>query len=368
MTAAGPLTGLKVLEIGAIGPVTHAMMMLADLGADVVRVARPAGGAPFADLQDTTLRGRRQLTADLKSDEGRQLVLDLAAHADVLVEGFRPGVCERLKIGPADCARRNRRLIYARMTGWGQSGPLAQRAGHDINYVSLTGALHAIGPADGPPVVPLNLIGDYGGGSMFLVTGILAALHERQSTGSGRVLDVAMVDGVAVLEQAILSMRENGMWNDRRGSNLLDGGAPFYDTYACEDGRWVAVGALEPEFFAQLLGGLGLDPTAVPAQSDMRRWPELRETLAAAFRTKPRDVWAQVFADIDACVTPVLDFEEAARHPHLASRETFVAGAPATQASPAPRFSAGEPLPVPGPVRAADPSEVLEEWATGAGR
>jgi alpha-methylacyl-CoA racemase len=271
MTGAGPLIGLKVVEIGTIGPVTHAMMMLADLGADVVRVARPAGtaGALFADIQDTTLRGRRQLTADLKTGEGRQLALDLVAHADVLVEGFRPGVCERLGIGPADCARDNPRLIYARMAGWGQSGPLALRAGHDIYYVSVTDALHAIGPADGLPVVPLNLIGDFGGGSMFLVTGILAALHARQFTGSGRVLDVAMVDGVAVLEQAILSMRETRMWDDRRGSNLIDGGAPFYDTYACEDGRWVAVGALEPEFFAQLLRGLGLDSTVVPAQSEV---------------------------------------------------------------------------------------------------
>jgi alpha-methylacyl-CoA racemase len=367
MTSTGPLVGVKVVEIGAIGPVTHAMMMLADLGADVVRVARPPGTAsPFADVQDTTLRGRRQLTADLKTREGRELVLDLVAHADVLVEGFRPGVCERLGIGPAECTARNSRLIYARMTGWGQSGPLSQRAGHDINYISLTGALHAIGPACNPPVTPLNLVGDFGGGSMFLVTGILAALHERQSTGSGRVLDVAMVDGVAVLEQSILSMRETGMWNDGRGSNLIDGGAPFYDTYVCKDGRWVAVGALEAEFYANLLAGLGLDSTVVPAQSQVQRWPELRRVLAEMFLSKPRDEWARVFADIDACVTPVLDFEEAARHPHLMARKTFVPGAAMTQASPAPRFSGRGPLPVPGRVREIDPPDVLAEWAEGS--
>ena len=367
MTNTSPLVGLKVVEIGAIGPVTHAMIVLADLGADVVRVARPPGTAsPFADVQDTTLRGRRQLTADLKTREGRELVLDLVAHADVLVEGFRPGVCERLGIGPADCTARNSRLIYARMTGWGRSGPLSQRAGHDINYISLTGALHAIGPTHGSPVTPLNLVGDFGGGSMFLVTGILAALHERQSTGSGRVLDVAMVDGVAVLEQPILSMREIGMWNDGRGSNLIDGGAPFYDTYVCEDGRWVAVGALEAEFYANLLTGLGLDPTVVPAQSQVQRWPELRRVLAEVFLSRSRDEWAAVFADIDACVTPVLDFEEAARHPHLTARKTFVPGASMTQASPAPRFSGTGPLPVPGRVREIGSPDVLAEWAEGS--
>ncbi|GAA4544065.1 CaiB/BaiF CoA-transferase family protein [Pseudonocardia xishanensis] len=365
---AGPLTGLRVIEIGALGPVPHAMMLLADLGADVVRVARPAatGDERFGDIQDGTLRGRRQFRTDLKTREGRQAVFDLVATADVLVEGFRPGVAERLGIGPQDCHAVNERLIYGRMTGWGQTGPLAQRAGHDINYLSLTGSLHAIGRADQPPAVPLNLIGDFGGGSMFLVTGILAALHARTTTGCGDVLDVAMVDGVAVLEQPLLSMRESRTWSDDRGVNLIDGGAPFYDTYACADGRFVAVGALEPSFFAHLVAGLGLDSASLPAQYDADGWPALRARLTEAFSVRTRDEWADHFADLDACVTPVLDFAEAAHHPHFTARGTFDPAASTTRAAPAPRFASHGTLPVPAAVVDVELESVLSDWRQSA--
>src|SRR6201991_1366727 len=252
---AGPLTGLRVIELAGIGPGPHAAMILGDLGADVVRVDRPgASGA------DPMLRNRRFVVADLKSDEGRELVLKLVAKADVLIEGYRPGVTERLGLGPEDCAKLNDRLVYARMTGWGQTGPRSQQAGHDINYISLNGILHAIGRAGERPVPPLNLVGDFGGGSMFLLVGILSALWERQSSGKGQVVDAAMVDGSSVLSAMMWAFRGMGMWNDERGVNLLDTGAPYYDTYTCADGRWVSVGSIEPQFFAALLSKLGLDP------------------------------------------------------------------------------------------------------------
>jgi alpha-methylacyl-CoA racemase len=270
-------------------------------------------------------------------------------------------VTERLGIGPDDCQEVNPRLIYARMTGWGQHGPLAQRAGHDINYLSLTGALHAMGSPGEPPPVPLNLIGDFGGGSMFLVVGILTALLERHATGRGRVVDVAMVDGVAALEQPLLSMRESGTWRDRRGANLIDGGAPFYRTYECADGRYVAVGAIEPQFFAALVNGLGLDPATVPAQFDTNGWPAMQRLFADTFCTRNRDAWAAMFADVDACVTPVLDFAEAPRHPHLQARATFDESSTMTRANPAPRFAA-EPLPLPGPVRNVEMDDVIARW------
>lgn len=356
-----PLSGVRVVELAAIGPVTHAMMMLADLGADVVRVARPAGrGGPFGERVDTTLRGRRQFEADLKTEADRRMVLDVVARADVLVEGNRPGVCEKLGLGPDECRQVNPRLIYARMTGWGQTGPLAARAGHDINYISLTGALRAIGRKGQPPVPPLNLLGDFGGGSMFLVTGILAALIERQRTGRGRVLDVAMVDGVSALLQPILSMLELGLWQDERGANLLDTGAPFYDVYECADGEYVAVGALEPQFYAQFLAGLGLSADELPEQMDRSGWPKLREVFTETFRQRTRDEWVAVFAGSDACVSPVLTMEEAARHPHLAARKTLVPAGAAFQAAPAPRFPG--PTEPPGPVWHVSAEEVLREW------
>jgi alpha-methylacyl-CoA racemase len=358
----GPLTGLKVVELAGIGPGPHAAMILADLGADVARVERPHGSLKLGDGRDHLLRGRRSIAADLKSPAGRETVLRLVERADVLLEGLRPGVTERLGVGPDDCAARNPRLVYARMTGWGQDGPMAPRAGHDINYISVTGALHAIGPAE-RPAAPLNLVGDFGGGSMLLVVGVLAALWERERSGQGQVVDAAMVDGSSLLVQMIWSFLGQGGWRDEREANLLDGGAPFYRTYACADGGWVAVGALEPQFYAELLRGLGLDGADLPAQMDRSGWPTLRARFAAEFARKPRDEWAAVFADMDACVTPVLSFAEVPYHPHIRARGTVIDVNGAPQAAPAPRFSrtpAGDPgaPPVPG----ADTDAVLADW------
>jgi alpha-methylacyl-CoA racemase len=355
---AGPLAGLRVLELAGLGPGPHAAMILADLGADVARVDRPG-----ARQRDALLRGRRSVVADLKAQDGRDLVLRLAAKADVLIEGLRPGVAERLGVGPADCHAVNPALIYARMTGWGQHGPLAQRAGHDINYISLTGALHAIGRPGERPVPPLNLVGDYGGGSMFLLTGILAALWERTRSGQGQVIDAAMVDGASVLMQIVWSMRGQGAWADERGANLLDGGAPFYDTYECADGRHMAVGALEPQFYAELLAGLGLGDAGLPGQLDRAGWPALRAAFTEAFRAQPREHWERVFDGTDACVTPVLTLEEATRHPHLTARGTFTDLDGTVQPVPAPRFSRTVPgVPVPAPEPGADTSAVLRDW------
>ncbi|KAP33441.1 alpha-methylacyl-CoA racemase Mcr [Mycobacterium tuberculosis MD17503] len=318
---AGPLSGLRVVELAGIGPGPHAAMILGDLGADVVRIDRPSSVDGIS--RDAMLRNRRIVTADLKSDQGLELALKLIAKADVLIEGYRPGVTERLGLGPEECAKVNDRLIYARMTGWGQTGPRSQQAGHDINYISLNGILHAIGRGDERPVPPLNLVGDFGGGSMFLLVGILAALWERQSSGKGQVVDAAMVDGSSVLIQMMWAMRATGMWTDTRGANMLDGGAPYYDTYECADGRYVAVGAIEPQFYAAMLAGLGLDAAELPPQNDRARWPELRALLTEAFASHDRDHWGAVFANSDACVTPVLAFGEVHNEPHIIERNTF---------------------------------------------
>jgi alpha-methylacyl-CoA racemase len=329
-----------------------------------VRIDRPSGGLQIGDpdLPDPTLRGRRRIAADLKDPAGRETVLRLVAHADVLIEGYRPGVAERLGVGPADCHARNPKLVYGRMTGWGQDGPLAQRAGHDINYIALTGALHAIGRPGIRPVVPVNLVGDFGGGSMLLLVGVLAALWEAQSSGRGQVVDAAMVDGASLLMQLTWLFYGHGQWADEPGTNLLDGGAPFYDTYACADGRHVAVGALEAQFYAQLLGGLGLDPADLPAQEDRAGWPTLRERFVAAFATRTRDEWVAVFDGTDACVTPVLALGEVAADPHLAARRTVVAPDGVPQAAPAPRFSR-TPAMLPGPpAEAEDVEAVLADW------
>jgi alpha-methylacyl-CoA racemase len=350
----GPLTGLRVVEMAGLGPVPHAAMQLADMGADVVRVARPGprAMAELAGATDHVLRGRTSVAADLKSGGDRDDVLALAAAADVLIEGFRPGVMERLGLGPDVCAARNARLVYARMTGWGRQGPLAAAAGHDLNYLALTGLLHAIGPDGAPPPPPLTLVGDYGGGSMFLVTGILAALWERERSGRGQVVDVAMVDGIGVLAQKIWAMRGAGTWREERHANLLDGGAPFYDTYACADGRYVAVAAIERPFFAELLKGLGLgSPSGFGDQYDRSAWPRLREAIGGAIATRTRDEWARVFDGTDACVAPVLTFTEALSHPHAVARRAFVAIDGLDQPAPAPRFNR-TPLPVPaGPAQ-----------------
>jgi alpha-methylacyl-CoA racemase len=358
---AGPLNGLRVIELAGIGPGPHAATILGDLGADVVRVERPpknGAGGP-----DPLLRNRRLVTADLKSDEGRDLVLRLVAKADVLIEGYRPGVAERLGLGPDDCTRANEALIYARMTGWGQTGPRSQQAGHDINYISLNGVLHSIGRAGQRPVPPLNLVGDFGGGSMFLLVGILAALWERHRSGKGQVVDAAMIDGSSVLVQMMWAMRSTGMWSDERGANMLDGAAPYYDTYECADGRYVAVGAIEPQFYAALLAGLGLDAAELPGQNDRARWPELRARLAEVIGSKDRDHWATVFADSDACVTPVLAFGEVETEPHITVRNTFYQTGGGLQPMPAPRFSrtvTDEPRPPGRP--GADTGTVLNDW------
>jgi alpha-methylacyl-CoA racemase len=362
----GPLVGLRVIELAGIGPGPHAAMLLADLGADVVRVERPPDRKTVLQLApgaDQMLRGRRSVALDLKDPADRETVLRLVEQADVLVEGLRPGVTERLGVGPADCHARNSRLVYARMTGWGQHGPLADRAGHDINYIALTGVLHAVGNAGGKPVPPLNLVGDFGGGSMFLVVGVLAALWERDRSGIGQVVDAAMVDGVSVLAQMCWSLRASGLWTDQRGRNLLDSGAPFYDTYACADGRYVAVGALEPQFYAALLEGLGLTGQDLPGQLDPDGWPVLRERFTEVFAKRSCDEWIAVFEGTDACVAPVLSFAEVPTHPHIAARGTVIELDGVPQAAPAPRFSRTSPdRPAPPPQPGADTAAVLADW------
>jgi alpha-methylacyl-CoA racemase len=360
----GPLAGLKVVELAGIGPGPHAAMILGDLGADVARIDRPPAGFQLGspDAQDPTLRGRRRVAADLKDPAGRESVLRLVEHADVLLEGYRPGVAERLGVGPADCHARNPRLVYARMTGWGQAGPMAPCAGHDINYISLTGVLHAIGRSGERPVPPLNLVGDFGGGSMLLVIGVLAALWEAQRSGEGQVVDAAMVDGASLLAQMVWGMLAQKMWTDEREANLLDGHAPFYDTYTCADGRHIAVGSIEPQFYAALLAGLGLSDADLPSQFDRARWPVLKRRFAEAFATRRRDEWAAVFDGTDACVTPVLSFAEAAEHPHLAARNTIVAPDGVQQAAPAPRFSRTATEVPDRPDEPEDAEAVLADW------
>ncbi|MEU6023781.1 CaiB/BaiF CoA-transferase family protein [Micromonospora sp. NPDC047134] len=365
--SSGPLTGVRVIELAGIGPCPFAAMMLADLGAEVIRVDRveavdPTGfGTPHPDLLN---RGRRSLAVDLKSAEGRQVVLDLVRDADVLIEGFRPGVTERLGLGPADCQEINPRLVYGRMTGWGQQGPNAPYAGHDIDYLALTGALHGIGRAGQPPVPPLNLLGDFGGGGMMLALGVVSALYAVRGGAAGQVIDAAIVDGVSVLSTQIHALRRLGMWQDPRGVNLLDGGAPFYDSYECADGRYVAVGALEPRFYEELVRrtGFPLPPDQALDRDDPANWPALRAAWARLFRTRTRDEWAALVADSDACLAPVLDWQEAPEHPHLAARRSFVTHEGVRQPAPAPRFS-GSPTSVrrPPPWPGEHTDEVLDE-------
>lgn len=362
----GPLVGLRIVELASIGPGPHAAMILADLGADVVRVERP--DRPFGlgeQGRNEQLRGRRTVTADLKTDEGRAAVLDLIREADVLIEGFRPGVTERLGIGPADCEAVNPGLVYGRMTGWGQDGPYAQRAGHDINYIGIAGILNAVGRADERPVVPLNLIGDYGGGSMFLVTGVLAALWERERSGRGQVIDAAMIDGASVLAHMLWSMYGGGAWSAERGTNFLDGAAPFYDVYECADGKYIAVGAVEPQFFAGLLAGLSLSAEDLPTQHDRPRWPVLREAIATAFLGAPRDHWTTTFTKIEACVTPVLTFDEARQNEHVARRRVVDDLNGIVQPLPAPRFSrTAAATPEAPPAHVTDIATIAGEWAS----
>lgn len=346
----GPLSGIRVLEVFALGPVALAGTMLADLGADVVLVARPGWLEGQGSQLDGTRRGRRVIELDLKSDDGRVAFLEAAAGADMVLEGFRPGVLERLRLGPDELLERNPRLVLGRMTGWGQDGPRSQTAGHDINYLSLTGHLAAITGSDGQPAIPLNLVGDYGGGTMFLLTGLLAALVERSTSGRGQVVDAAMVDGASMLGQLIWAMRGVGRWADEPRSNMLDGGRPWYDVYRTRDGRHMAVGALEPAFYAQLLTGLGMDGSspirAAPDRDDPTNWPRLRELFSERFAAHDRAHWTAVFDGTDACVTPVLSYAEAERDEHLTSRGTLVEVDGVVQPAPAPRFSR-TPAPTP---------------------
>jgi alpha-methylacyl-CoA racemase len=357
----GPLSGVRVIEIASLAPAPFGCMILADLGADVLRIDRAERCGPDAPQpSDPLSRGRRSIGLNLKDPAAIDLLLRLAAEADVLVEGFRPGVAERLGFGPEVCAARNPRLIFARMTGWGQDGPLAPTAGHDIDYIAISGALGMVGRAGESPVPPVNLIGDFGGGGMLLALGILAAMIERAGSGQGQVVDAAMVDGSALLTSFVYGLRAAGGWQDSRGTNLLDGGAPFYDTYATADGQYVAVGALEPQFYAALLQGLGLADAGLPPQHDRQRWPELRQRFTDAFASRSRAEWEQVFAGTDACVSPVLSLAEAPAHPHALARDAFVSVGGVTQPAPAPRFgrtAAGQPAAPPRP--GADTDAVL---------
>ena len=362
----GPLNGIRVLELEAIGPGPFCGMMLADMGADVLLVDRPSDpglGLGRQRASDVMLRGRRSVTLDLKSQDGVAAALLLLQRADALIEGFRPGVMERLGLGPDVVLAANPKLVYGRMTGWGQDGPLAPRAGHDINYIALSGVLNAIGRAGEAPVPPLNLVGDFGGGGMLLAFGIVSALLAAQRTGQGQVVDAAMVEGASVLAAMFAGMLHEGKWIEARGANALDSGAPWYDTYETSDGKFVAIGAIEAKFYAELLERLGLAGERLPAQHDRKGWPDLRRRFAAAFRSKTRDEWCRVFDGSDACFAPVLTFSEARAHPHNVARGGHVTVGGVAQPAPAPRFSR-----TPGAVRRAPPErgalgrEALADW------
>jgi alpha-methylacyl-CoA racemase len=362
----GPLTGLKILEFEAIGPGPFCGMMLADMGADVLLVDRPDDprlGFGRDRWFDVMMRGRRSATLDLKSKGGIEAALELAGKADAIIEGFRPGVMERLGLGPDVLLKKNPKLVYGRMTGWGQDGPLAPRAGHDINYIALTGVLHAIGRAGEAPVPPLNLVGDFGGGGMLLAFGIACALIEAQKSGKGQVVDAAMVDGASVLATMFSGMLAAKRWSEVRGENVLDTGAPWYDTYETKDGKHVAIGSIEPKFYEELLVRLGLQGLDLPAQMDRKGWPALRKVFSEKFREKTRDEWSAVFEGSDACFAPVLTFSEARAHPHNAARHTFVHSGKVDQPAPAPRLSR-----TPGAIRRAPPErgegggQALADW------
>jgi len=345
---AGPLQGLRVIELAAIGPVPLCGMLLADLGADVVRIDRlePSGlGLPLPTRFDVNARGRRSVALNLKAPAGLAAAQRLVDTADVLLEGFRPGVLEGLGLGPADCLARNPKLVLGRMTGFGQTGPLAPTAGHDLNYLALSGALHAIGPAGGAPVPPLNLVADYGGGALYLAFGVMAALFERQRSGCGQVVDAAMVDGAASLASIFYGLQAAGQWDGGRGENLLDGGAPFYACYETADGQWVSVAPLEPKFFAEFARRIDLDSRFVQRQYDRKLWPEMRAAIAATLKTKTRAECVALFDGSDACVAPVLSFSEAHLHGHAQAREAFIELNGVTQPGPAPRFSRSAPPP-----------------------
>jgi alpha-methylacyl-CoA racemase len=368
----GPLEGVRIVELSGIGPGPYACMLLADAGADVVRVDRATGSpaAPSAGPHwDLLNRSRPSVAVNLKHAEGVRLVLDLVAEAEGLVEGWRPGVAERLGVGPQECLERNPRLVYGRMTGWGQDGPLASSAGHDIDYIALAGALWPIGRAGERPVPPLNLVGDFGGGGMLLAFGMCAALIEARSSGRGQVVDAAMVDGAASLMTMTFAFRRLGLWTEGRGVNILDTGAPFYEVYDTADDKWFAIGAIEPQFYAELLKVLDLDIDELPPQNDREQWPAMKERFAAIFRTRTRDQWADAFAGTDACGAPVLSPWEAHTHPHNEFRSTFVEVEGVVQPGPVPRFSR-TPATVRKPPSFAgqDTAEALQSWGIDADR
>jgi alpha-methylacyl-CoA racemase len=357
----GPLKGIKVIEMAGIGPAPFCGMLLADMGAEILRIERK-GVRSFLDI-GTLNRGRRSVALDLKDPASARTVLALIANADALIEGFRPGVMERLGLGPEVCIARNPRLVYGRMTGWGQFGPLATAAGHDINYIALSGALHAIGSAGGPPIPPLNLVGDFGGGGMLLAFGLVCALLEAQQSGQGQVVDAAMTDGAALLMAAIYDMHSQGSWRDERGSNLLDGGAHFYGTYACSDGKYVAIGSLEPQFYALLLERSGITDPEFQSQRDQEQWPQLKIKLSEIFKTKTRAEWSALLEGTDVCFAPVLDLGEAPDHPHNQARRTFVDVDGVVQPAPAPRFSRTVPeIGNSSTVPEEDVATVLKDW------
>ena len=364
----GVLKGIRVLEFEAIGPAPFGTMLLADMGADVIRIDRPVAAGDLGPKVsgrrvDITGRGKRSVTLDLKDPQAAAVALELIERADVLIEGFRPGTMERLGLGPEIALARNPRLVYARMTGWGQTGPLAERAGHDLNYIALSGVLSGIGPKDGAPVPPLNLIGDYGGGGMLLVVGVLAALLRVGRGGAGQVVDAAMSEGAAQLGSVIWGLLATGNWREERGSNFLDGGAPWYDTYRTRDDKYMAVGAVEAQFYAQLLSGLGLADAGLPGQHDRGGWPRLREAFAAAFLQRTRNEWCAIFDGSDACVAPVLNFSEAASHSHHRTRGSFVEIDGVVQPAPAPRFlDSPSERSAPAPQRGQFGTEALLDW------
>ncbi len=366
----GPLQGVKVIELAGIGPGPFCGMMLADMGAEVLRIdrARNVPGAERRNMSGDVLgRGRRSVGVDLKHPKGVETVLRLVEQADVLFEGFRPGVVERLGLGPEVCLARNPRLVYGRMTGWGQDGPLAKAAGHDINYIALAGALDAIGRAGEAPVPPLNLVGDFGGGGMLLAFGILAALVERGHSGKGQVIDAAMVDGAAILMAIFHGMRASGFWSDERGTNMLDTGAHFYDVYETADGKYVSIGSIEPQFYAELLRLSGLEGEKLPAQMDRSRWPELKERVAKVIKTRTRYEWCETMEGSDVCFAPVLSMAEAPQHPHNRARGTFVEVEGVSQAAPAPRFSRTPPdISRPPPHAGQHTDEALADWGLSA--
>ena len=363
----GPLKGMKVVEIAGLGPGPFCAMLLADMGADVIRVERSAKFGVVNPKFDYLNRGKRSIVVDLKKPEGVETVLKLVEKADIILEGFRPGVMERLGLGPDACLARNPAIAYGRMTGFGQSGPMAKAAGHDINYIAMSGALHMIGRKGEKPVPPVNLVGDFGGGALFLAFGLLAAVIEARGSGKGQVVDATMIDGAALLSTMMYGMKAQGLWQDERGVNLLDTGAHFYETYETRDGKWVSIGSIEPQFYAELLRLAELDTEVFGNQMDIGRWPEMKDKLAEVFKTRTRDEWCAIMENTDVCFAPVLSMDEAARHPHNVARGTFFEQGGHVQPAPAPRFSRTVPaVPAAPPLPGQHTDEVLADWGISA--